>query len=229
MCHRSLCISMCVCLCVASKSSPCFPFESTIVRKLNKMWHEGLVIEKYRRLDVSWKSATHVAYFFITRVFHLSTGLRLVWTELRVRPGCSFSWDEKKEDYWCSREKAGINNWVCYLRGFREGLNSLSLFLLICLKWRSGWILFLFNIEGWKIEFFSFFFFFYFLIFFEDDFLSTIVSKLCRSKIKSWRWLTEFWLIEVFFFLFSPLFFPFSFYSFHSFEEVRVGICFDPL
>lgn len=84
--------------CVGSNSSPCFPFESTIVRKLNKRWHEGLVIEKYRRLDVSWKSATHVAYFFITRVFHLSTGLRLAWTKLRVRPGCSFSWDEKKKD-----------------------------------------------------------------------------------------------------------------------------------
>lgn len=123
VCHRSVFVR----LCVGSKS-PCFPFESTIVRKLNKMWHEGLVIEKYRRLDVSWKSATHVAYFFITRVFHLSTGLRLVWTELRVRPGCSFSWNEKKEDYRWNREKAGINNWVCYLRGFREGISKLSLF-----------------------------------------------------------------------------------------------------
>lgn len=160
VCHRSVFVR----LCVGSKFSPCFPFESTIVRKLNKMWHEGLVIEKYRRLDVSWKSATHVAYFFITRVFHLSTGLRLVWTELRVRPGCSFSWNEKKEDYWWNREKAGINNWVCYLRGFREGISSLS--FLICSKWRSGWILFLFNIEDWGIEFFSSFLFF-FLIFFD--------------------------------------------------------------
>lgn len=142
ICVTDLCVCICVyvCLCVGSKSSPCFPFESTIVRKLNKMWHKGLVIEKYRRLDVSWKSATHVAYFFITRVFHLSTGLRLVWTELRVRPGCSFSWDEKKEDYWWSREKAGINNWVCYLRGFREGLNSLSLSLSLDMFKMEKWM-----------------------------------------------------------------------------------------